>query len=164
MNVDYWTELANKMSYFDINDGDYRTKQKCLCNWDSWECILMKIIKGKWIFIMLFWLMLTPQHGWYMNGLWALYSDYSMVCFFCKVFLKSDTAVALRRSSYEATPLLPGQCVWDHCHAERLVVVVWWFVCIITEEVILNFWFLFLFCFLFFLVKKHNTVWAYFWS
>ena len=23
-------------------------------NWDSWECILMKIIKGKLIFIMLF--------------------------------------------------------------------------------------------------------------
>ena len=25
-----------------------------LSNWDSWECILMKIIKGKCIFIMLF--------------------------------------------------------------------------------------------------------------
>ena len=29
--------------------------------------------------------------------LWALYSDYSMVCFFRKAFLKSDTVVALRR-------------------------------------------------------------------
>ena len=29
---------------------------------------------------------------------WALYSDYCMVCFFCKVFLKSHTAVALSRS------------------------------------------------------------------
>ena len=27
MNVDYWTEHANKRSYFDINDGHYRTKQ-----------------------------------------------------------------------------------------------------------------------------------------
>ena len=31
-------------------------------------------------------------------GLWAPYSDYCMVCFFRKVFLKSDTAVALRKS------------------------------------------------------------------
>ena len=29
---------------------------------------------------------------------WAPYSDYCMVCFFRKVILKSDTAVALRRS------------------------------------------------------------------
>ena len=27
MNVDYWTERANKRSYFDINYGHYRTKQ-----------------------------------------------------------------------------------------------------------------------------------------
>ena len=71
-----------------------------LWNWDSWECILMKIIKGKWIFIMLFLTLLTPQHGGYLYGLfgaWALYSDYCMVCFFRKAFLKSDKAVALRR-------------------------------------------------------------------
>uniref|UniRef100_A0A8C7EYK2 AT-rich interactive domain-containing protein 3 n=1 Tax=Oncorhynchus kisutch TaxID=8019 RepID=A0A8C7EYK2_ONCKI len=24
-----------------------------------------------------------------------------------------------RNASYEATPSLPGRCVWDHCHAER---------------------------------------------
>ena len=45
--------------------------------------------------------MLTVQHGGYFFdwfGLWTPYSDYCMVCFFCKVILKSDTAVALRRS------------------------------------------------------------------
>ena len=72
-----------------------------LWNWDSWECILMKIIKGKWIFIMLF---LTSVDSNMTDiflgcvGLWAPYSDYCMVCFFCKVFKRSGTAVALRRS------------------------------------------------------------------
>ena len=44
--------------------------------WDSWECMLMKIIKGKWIFIIFCWL----QHGGYFfgwNGLWVPYSDYA---------------------------------------------------------------------------------------
>ena len=27
MNVDYWTELANKMSYFEINGVHYQTEQ-----------------------------------------------------------------------------------------------------------------------------------------
>ena len=45
--------------------------------------------------------MLTTQHGRYFFGCFGLcppYSDYCMVCFFRKVFLKSDTAVDLRRS------------------------------------------------------------------
>ena len=72
-----------------------------LWDWDSWECILMKIIKGKWIFIMLF-LTFVDSITWRVSVLlvlvWALYSDYSMVCFFLKAFLKSDTVVALKRS------------------------------------------------------------------
>ena len=60
----------------------------------------MRIIKGKWIFIMLFltsvdYNMADICLGCF--GLRALYSDYSMMCFFRKAFLKSDTAVALRR-------------------------------------------------------------------
>ena len=65
-----------------------------LWNWDSWECILMKIIKGKCIFLMLFLTLLTPQHGGYLYGLLCCLS----VCFLGKAFLKSDTAVALWRS------------------------------------------------------------------
>ena len=70
-----------------------------LWNWYSWECILTKIIKGKWIFIMLF--LLTPTwriYSWVVYVVWAPYSDYCMVCFFRKVFFKSDTTVALRTS------------------------------------------------------------------
>ena len=65
-----------------------------LWNWDSWECILMKIIKGKLIFIMLF---LTNVDSKIVDIClaWAPYSDYA---FSVKVFFKSDTAVALRRS------------------------------------------------------------------
>ena len=62
----------------------------------------LKIIKGKWIFIMLF-LTFVDYTTWRISvfscfGLWALYSYYCMLWFFCKAFLKSETAVALRRS------------------------------------------------------------------
>ena len=58
------------------------------------------ISSKKWIFIMLFLTLLTAQYGGYIFGWfgrWAPYSD-CMVCFFRKASLKSDTAVALRRS------------------------------------------------------------------
>ena len=46
-----------------------------------------------------FWLLLTPQHGRYMFGLfWSLSAVLRLLCFFGKAFLKSDKAVALRRS------------------------------------------------------------------
>ena len=73
-----------------------------LWNWYSWECILMKIIKGKFIFIMLFltlcWLQNMADICLGCFGLWELYSDYCMVSFFGTAFFKSDTLVALRRS------------------------------------------------------------------
>ena len=72
-----------------------------LWNWDSWECISIKIIKGNWIFIMLFLTFLTPL-------LWKMAACFSVArcwpniisrcAFAIKAFLKSVTAVALRRS------------------------------------------------------------------
>jgi hypothetical protein len=72
-----------------------------LWNWDSWECIPMKI-KGKWIFITLFltfvdsttcrvsvWLVLVAERCTQIIA-WCAFAG--------KAFLKSDTAVALRRS------------------------------------------------------------------
>ena len=69
-----------------------------LWNWDSWECILMKIINGKLIFIMLF--HTSVDSTTWRVSVWfvlvsAQYSDYCMVCFFRKAFFA--TAVALRR-------------------------------------------------------------------
>ena len=72
-----------------------------LWNWVSWECFQMKIIKGKLIFIMLFLTSFDSNMADICMArfvVWALSSDYCMVCFFGKAFLKSDTAVALRRS------------------------------------------------------------------
>ena len=72
-----------------------------LWNWDSWECILMKIIKGKWIFITLFLTSVDSNMADICMAcfvVWALYSDYCMVCFFGKTFFKSDTTLSLRRS------------------------------------------------------------------
>jgi hypothetical protein len=68
-----------------------------LSNWNSWECLLMKIIKGKWIFMVLFLTLLTPKWRTFLWLFWVL-SAVLRLCFFRKVFLKSDTAVALRRS------------------------------------------------------------------
>ena len=74
--------------------------------WESWECIPTRISKGKWRFIMLF-MTFVDCIVWRIYACldWALSadSDYCMVSFFRYFFkyffyLKSDTAVALRRS------------------------------------------------------------------
>ena len=71
-----------------------------LWNWDSWECIPIKIIKGKWIFIKLFLIFLTPILLWKMAECFAVTwhrPNNRKVCFRRKAFKKSDTALALRR-------------------------------------------------------------------
>ena len=55
----------------------------------------MKIIKGKGIFIMSFLVSVDSNVAANLIIFLSAVSDYCMVCFFRKVFLKSDTAGAL---------------------------------------------------------------------
>ena len=96
--INAWT----KRRYLDINYGHYRTKQTFIVELrflgvhsDEDKQRKVNIYNAISDFC---WLhnMADICSGCF--GLWALYSDYCMVCFFGKVFLKSDTAVALRRS------------------------------------------------------------------
>ena len=103
IKMDYWAEHANNKWLF---GHKWQTLwnfmeqiSHLLSTWDSWECLLIKIIKGKWIFMVLFLTKLTTK---WQICLW-MFCALSVVlrlCFFRKVFFKSDTAVALRRSLY----------------------------------------------------------------
>ena len=97
MNLDLWTKHANKREVFGHKIDFIEQNKHLLQDWDSWECILMKS-KGKWIFIMLFLTSVDSNMADISLACLSLYSDYCMVCFFGKAFLKSDTAVALRRT------------------------------------------------------------------
>ena len=69
-----------------------------LSNWDSWECLLMNIIKGKGIFMVLF---LTSEDSKMADiSLAGLGSERpsQIMLFPSSLKKKSDTAVALRRS------------------------------------------------------------------
>ena len=82
--------------YLDKNDGTLWNKSVIYCQTGipgSAFCI----IKGKWIFMVLFLTLLTPKWQIFLWLFWVL-SAVLRLCFFRKVFLKSDTAVALRRS------------------------------------------------------------------
>ena len=98
MKMDYWAEHANNKWLFGHKWWNFMELiSHLLSNWDSWECILMKIIKGKWIFMVLFLTLLTPKWRILLWIFWFL-SAVLRLCFFRKVFLKSDTAVALSLS------------------------------------------------------------------
>ena len=98
IKMDYWAEHANNKWLFGHKWWNFMEQiSHLLLNWDSWECLLMKIIKGKWIFMVLFLTLLIPKWRLFHRLFWVL-SVVLRLCFFRKVFLKSDTAVALRRS------------------------------------------------------------------
>ena len=97
MKMDYWAEHANNKWLFGHKLWYFMEQiSHLLSNWDSWECLLMKIIKGKWIFMVLLLTLLFPKWRTFLWLLWVLRAVLRL-CFFRKVFLKSDTAVALRR-------------------------------------------------------------------
>ena len=78
-----------KLRFMDRNLNFIEQNIHVLCNMKSYECHLMKIIKGKWIFIML--IMTSVDFNMAdiclaCFGLWAPYSDYCMVCLSRKVF------------------------------------------------------------------------------
>jgi hypothetical protein len=72
-----------------------------LSNMETWECHQMKIIKGKWFILMPFLTFVTPLLVWKMavwvSVAWS-WPNIIAVCFRHKAFLKSDSAVALRRN------------------------------------------------------------------
>ena len=93
MKIDYWAEHANNKLLFGHKWWNFMEQiSHLLLNLDSWECLLMNIIKGRWIFMVLF-----PKWRIFLWLFWVLRAVLRL-CFFRKVFLKSDTAVALRRS------------------------------------------------------------------
>ena len=95
MKMDYCAEHTNNKWLFGHIWWDFMEQiSHLLSNWDSWECLLMKIIKGKWIFIVLFLTLLTPKWWIFLWLFWDL-SAVLRLCFFHKVFLKSDTVLAL---------------------------------------------------------------------
>ena len=62
----------------------------------------MKILKVKGIFIMLFLVSVDSNMAANFIIFLSAISDYCMVCFFRKVFLKSDTAIALTSSDEQS--------------------------------------------------------------
>ena len=100
MKMDYWAEHANNKWLFGHKWWNFMEQiSHLLSNWDSWDCLLMKIIKGKWvrIFMVLFLTLLIPKWRIFFWLFWVL-SAVLRLCFFRKVKKKSDTVVALRRS------------------------------------------------------------------
>ena len=62
MKMDYWTEHTNNKWLFGHKLWNFMEQiSHLLLTWDSWECLLMKIIKGKWIFMVLFLTLLIPK-------------------------------------------------------------------------------------------------------
>ena len=88
-----------------------------LSNWDSCECLSMKI-KGKWIFIVVFLTLLIPKWRIFL-WLFCVLSTVLRLCFFRKVFLKSNIAVALRRS------LSNVPCIFINIYNEYFCKLMW---------------------------------------
>ena len=48
MKMDYWAEHANNKLLNEMASMNFMEQiSNLLSNWDSWECLQMKIIKGK---------------------------------------------------------------------------------------------------------------------
>ena len=97
MKIDYRAEHANNKCLFGHKWWNFMEQiSHLLLNWDSWECLLMKI-KGKWIFIVVFLTLLIPKWRIFLWLWWGLSADLRL-WFFRNLKKKYDTAVALRRS------------------------------------------------------------------
>jgi hypothetical protein len=74
--LDYCTKHANKKGVFEHKLYFIEQNKHLLWNWDSWECIPIKIIKGKLIFIMLFLSFVTHLLGWKMAVCFSVARSY----------------------------------------------------------------------------------------